>query len=467
MFGVESLSGSFAGAASLVTDVATTHDPSWIRVWEGLPPPSFPDGIPGPTFSFVVKNCNDSGNDSLRAAVAASNMIGGDNSIEFDVATMQCSRISLSTGEIMITTSNLTIKGPDDGVVTIDGGYAQGHVNRIFTHVGSGTLRIDHLELTDALNAGAPNQPSYGGCVFSNGFAYLTGVNVNSCRVGAYGTGLAEGGGVWARGMKLISSTVSNCGTISQASSAGGGIFVDNAGFTAKDSTISGNFANSYAPVPISFGGGAAFLSPATLERTIVAANSAVFGGGIFSTAPAGFANSTVTANSAVRSIGAIYITDNLHLYNSTIALNSANETGLAAGVYAHSIVAVSSILAKNVNHGGGQDVEDDVVSSDGQVTGFSNLIIAADASTTLPADTLDGCPRLAPLFDNGGMTRTLALLPGSPAIDNGADPFSMGTDQRGAGFPRAVGAKPDIGAYEWSAGSGEFINRSGFESCE
>jgi hypothetical protein len=64
-------------------------------------------------------------------------------------------------------------------------------------------------------------------------------------------------------------------------------------------------------------------------------------------------------------------------------------------------------------------------------------------------------------------LTRTLALLPGSPAIDKGADPFSLGTDQRGAGFPRDVGASADIGAYEWSAGSGEFINRSGFESCE
>jgi hypothetical protein len=42
-----------------------------------------------------------------------------------------------------------------------------------------------------------------------------------------------------------------------------------------------------------------------------------------------------------------------------------------------------------------------------------------------------------------------------------------MGTDQRGAGFPRISGANADIGAYEWSAGSGECINRSGFESCE
>jgi hypothetical protein len=268
--------------------------------------------------------------------------------------------------------------------------------------------------------------------------------------------------------MKLIDSTVSNCGAISQSASAeGGGIFIGGLGFLAKDSTISGNFANSYAPVPFSFGGGAEFRSPATLERTTIVANSAVFWAGISSTEDLGLADSTVVANAASRRAGAIHTSNSLALYNSTIAFNGANEVSSTAGVEANSIYAVSSIVAMNFNHGGGQDVEADIESDDGQVTGYSNLIIAANAPTMLPADTLDGCPRLAPLFDNGGLTRTLALLPGSPAIDKGADPFSLGTDQRGAGFPRDVGASADIGAYEWSAGSGEFINRSGFESCE
>ena len=80
---------------------------------------------------------------------------------------------------------------------------------------------------------------------------------------------------------------------------------------------------------------------------------------------------------------------------------------------------------------------------------------------------TINGCPRLAPLTNNGGSTRTLALLPGSPAIDAGYDPFSLGTDQRGAGFDRVVGANADIGAYEWSSLSGDVINKSDFESCE
>jgi len=50
-------------------------------------------------------------------------------------------------------------------------------------------------------------------------------------------------------------------------------------------------------------------------------------------------------------------------------------------------------------------------------------------------------------LADNAGPTETHALLPGSPAIDTGSNPFSLTTDQRG--FPRQIGTTVDIGAYE------------------
>ena len=141
-----------------------------------------------------------------------------------------------------------------------------------------------------------------------------------------------------------------------------------------------------------------------------------------------------------------------------------ANGYGTAAGVGAPSIYAVSSIVAQNINTADGVDY--DAVSGDGHIYGSNNLIISAPLSTW-PPDTITSCPRLSPLLDNGGTTRTLALLPGSPAIDKGDDPFDLGTDQRGSGFPRDVGAFADIGAYEWSAGTGDVINRSGFEKCE
>src|SRR5262249_44974227 len=54
-------------------------------------------------------------------------------------------------------------------------------------------------------------------------------------------------------------------------------------------------------------------------------------------------------------------------------------------------------------------------------------------------------------LQNNGGPTQTLALLPGSQAIDKGDSNVTglPSTDQRGFGFARTRGAAVDIGAYE------------------
>jgi hypothetical protein len=50
-------------------------------------------------------------------------------------------------------------------------------------------------------------------------------------------------------------------------------------------------------------------------------------------------------------------------------------------------------------------------------------------------------------LNNNGGPTETIALLPGSPALDAGANPDGLGTDQRGQ--PRVSNFQADIGAFE------------------
>jgi len=58
--------------------------------------------------------------------------------------------------------------------------------------------------------------------------------------------------------------------------------------------------------------------------------------------------------------------------------------------------------------------------------------------------------PKLGPLADNGGPTLTMALLPGSPAIDAGDTSLAPATDQRG--FPRPAGLAADIGAFEYGS---------------
>jgi hypothetical protein len=77
-------------------------------------------------------------------------------------------------------------------------------------------------------------------------------------------------------------------------------------------------------------------------------------------------------------------------------------------------------------------------------------------------ATSLD--PRLPPLGNHGGPTRTHALLAGSPAIDAGGNPLADTSDQRGAGFAReAPAGKPDIGAYERQPGEDEIFG-NGFD---
>jgi hypothetical protein len=64
--------------------------------------------------------------------------------------------------------------------------------------------------------------------------------------------------------------------------------------------------------------------------------------------------------------------------------------------------------------------------------------------------------PMLAPLGDNGGPTRTLALRAGSPAINAGNNAIAVDPDgdpllfdQRGPGFERIVRDAVDVGAFE------------------
>ena len=135
-----------------------------------------------PAATFVVKNCDDAGPDSLRDAIAAANSLNVDSAIEFDLNAMGCSTITLSTGQITISVHSLSIGGPAPNIVTIDGGYNLGHSNRIFKHTGQGTLQLDHLALTDAVYSTAGNQQAMGGCVYSLGTAYLSNSSLDSCR---------------------------------------------------------------------------------------------------------------------------------------------------------------------------------------------------------------------------------------------------------------------------------------------
>jgi hypothetical protein len=111
----------------------------------------------------------------------------------------------------------------------------------------------------------------------------------------------------------------------------------------------------------------------------------------------------------------------------------------------------ISTIVANNDTDTGPSDVGLGPFANSLTIDGSSNLVVAADANVMLPNDTKNADPHLQPLTTNdGGTTAIHPLASDSVAIDAGANPDSLGCDQRGVPYHRVHGASADIGAYEY-----------------
>jgi hypothetical protein len=175
-------------------------------------------------------------------------------------------------------------------------------------------------------------------------------------------------------------------------------------------------------------------------------------------TTPLTITNTTISGNYS-ESGAAIEASCNLQLFNSTLADNiaptdSVVDAGGGGGdaveiVHQQGKFSATSTLIYNPDAARADLYVFHGTTNLGTIS--KSLIFAPDPSTPLlPPDTIIGVdPLLAALANNGGPTRTQALLPGSPAIDAGSNPQGLTFDQRGAGFPRVFGAAPDIGAFE------------------
>lgn len=166
--------------------------------------------------------------------------------------------------------------------------------------------------------------------------------------------------------------------------------------------------------------------------------------------------NTTIVGNRAARGAGVSVGRGRATLSSVTIADNEASGEG--GGILRNTgrIELRNSVVARN-RGGRGADCRGTINSAgytlvgratDCTVTGGSGNRVGTTAS---PIDArLD-----MGLADNGGPMRTLALLAGSPAV-NAGDPAgctdgmrALANDQRGAGFPRVVGGRCDVGAFE------------------
>jgi len=296
----------------------------------------------------------------------------------------------IDLGAEIVIAKDLTIDATDlhDGVV-----LSGGHSVHAFLVSNASTVELDHLKFVD-------------------GFADTGGAIWND-----YGSNL----------------TVSACVFEGNHAVAGGAINNSGSTLTVHDSTFFDNSAEVGGAINI-YGG------TAEIDRSTFHENSSdTHGGAIFNDAATlTVTNSTFYLNDAQQYSGGIanYL-GTLTLSNSTLSDNSAvlGGGGISNGPSGSTLHLLNTIIAGSPSGG-------DCVNSGTIATNDSNLIEDGSCSSYLTGD-----PILDSLADNGGLTETMALLPGSPAIDAADDATCAATDQRGV--PRPKGLHCDIGAFE------------------
>jgi hypothetical protein len=166
--------------------------------------------------------------------------------------------------------------------------------------------------------------------------------------------------------------------------------------------------------------------------------------------------NSTLSGNAAAKGGGIWQQGGVLTLTSDTLSGNSASyggagaEPGVGGGIYVNAThTTLKNVILANTANGGNCYVLPSFALP--PVSQGHNLSDDATCSSFVQAGDLNDTPAgldLNGLQDNGGPTKTIALLVSSPAID--AIPLcecSGGTDQRGVTRPQ--GTTCDIGAFE------------------
>ncbi len=338
-------------------------------------------------------------------------------------------------------------------------------INGIVNTSASLTLNLDTFtgnSVTGGSQSFSGNIAS-GGAIFNEALAMVTGSTFtgNKATGGAatMSGGTANGGAIdnSYRGNLAISgstfqqnSATGGMETSAQGSRGGnarGGAICSEGSSNVQLSITSSVFSsNTAAGGTASIVGGQAFggaiyngTTLTSLVNSVLAGNQAIggaatqtngqgTGGGLYTDfiGPATLINCTVSGNSANSSGGGLFINGPITLTDTIFAVNSAPSAPDIAG----------GATSKGYNLIGKTD--------------GSSGWIGSDLTGTI-AQPLN--PLLAPLGDYGGPTKTVALLPGSPAIDAGITADYPGTttaittDQRGISRPR--GSAPDIGAFE------------------
>jgi CSLREA domain-containing protein len=456
----------------------------------------------------IVNNLGDSGAGTLRDTIAASN--------DSDIITFSVTgKINLTSGSLTITRS-ITINGPGPsqlevtrqagffGIfiinvhsivsisgITVTNGFG---VNSNFVVQGGAISNVDGSTLTVSNCVFSGNRGASGGagaidsessilkvtnCIFANNTTAQGGgaiqasssdTTVASCTFnGNQASG--SGGAIYNSGNNPL--TLTNC-TFSQngAQGFGGAIYnVCVAGATqtttVRDSTFTGNTSSAQ-----SGGALAGFFGGYTLDNCTFANNTASNGGGgIFNQNGALLlTNCTLANNTASQTGGGIHNQGDGNGFAATATVSSCTFSRNAApnggGIYNTGTNAGNSFvqLGNTILYSTGADLGANLV-NDGSGTSITSNgynLSSDDGGGFLAAtgDQKNINPQLGPLQDNGGPTKTMALLPNSPAQDQGKNFTGAATDQRGLQRTTDLGSIPnasggdgtDIGAVEMTS---------------
>jgi hypothetical protein len=267
-----------------------------------------------------------------------------------------------------------------------------------------------------------------------------------------------QGGAIYAYTDKVALKNVVVRGNVA---AFGGGIQAQAGRLTITNSTIAGNIASEgggiHASVALNFTFGSLVTN---IRSSTISGNFASKGGGILADGSGAnmslklpqiyMTNSTVAGNQTSAEAGGIMADNNaiVTLDNSTVAYNTADDDntggGVGGGIHQHSGATFNvgdSIVASNEVGSSGSD--DDC---SGTFVGSGNVLTAASGCASLPAgpNLFVGSALIGPLDQNGGPTRTVKLLPTSPAL--GFAETCPSKDQRGVKRPHD---NCDSGSYE------------------
>ena len=306
-----------------------------------------------------------------------------------------------------------------------------------------------------------------GGVISNNTASYGGGIYADTTTVTVTGAGSAVTGNAgdgFGTGIYALHTPVSfqagavvsnNIGT----NGRGSGIYLNQSStLTADQTTISGNteggiFIETGTTVTLSNStvssnmgsGGIINYGTATITNSTLSGNSSGGGGGIYNYGSLTMTNSTLFGNSSSNYGGGLQNDGTATLTNSTLSGNSASRSG---GGLANSgaLNLYNSIVA---NSTGG----DCVPLSSGTLNAQYSLIMDGSCGVTSGVNgNQTGNPLLGALANNGGLTLTMALQTGSPAINTGNNaliPGGVSYDQRGTGYLRIHNGTVDMGAYE------------------